>query len=222
MRRQCRTKHPCNCEYAEVLIVKLRTENEGDPFRCKCLSLQHTNITHEINKYWERGGVFQPREAEICKQFMGSRSGILTGCFTEGVRAEGAEAGDSLNIWRRPRRPKAAPRGNVSGRTSRRGQGRKKGWRSRGAAGKSAGEAKWQETRWMLDSGEPTCRISEDGTVDWGTGGGLKRYHAECHTCHGPNGLGSTFAPAPAVRRKQPATSGSRESCRTARPRPTR
>ena len=63
--------------------------------------------------------------------------------------------------------------------------------------GKSAGEgAAWQETRWVLPSGEPTYRVSEDGTIDWATYEGFKRYHSECHVCHGPNGLGSTFAPA--------------------------
>ena len=25
---------------------------------------------------------------------------------------------------------------------------------------------------------------------------GYRRYHGECHVCHGPNGLGSTYAPA--------------------------
>lgn len=64
-------------------------------------------------------------------------------------------------------------------------------------AGKSGkGTAQWQEMRWVLDSGEPTYRISEDGTIDWATYEGFKRYHSECHVCHGPNALGSTFAPA--------------------------
>lgn len=63
--------------------------------------------------------------------------------------------------------------------------------------GKSHGDgAKWQDTRWVLESGEPTYRISADGTIDWSTYEGFKRYHSECHVCHGPNGLGSTFAPA--------------------------
>ena len=35
-----------------------------------------------------------------------------------------------------------------------------------------------------------------DGTVDWYTFSGYRRYHAECHVCHGPNGGGSTYAPA--------------------------
>lgn len=64
-------------------------------------------------------------------------------------------------------------------------------------AGKSAKDgAVWADTRWTLDTGEPTYRISEDGTIDWATYEGFKRYHSECHVCHGPNGLGSTFAPA--------------------------
>ena len=35
-----------------------------------------------------------------------------------------------------------------------------------------------------------------DGKVDSGTYNGFRRYHASCHTCHGPNANGSTFAPA--------------------------
>ncbi len=63
--------------------------------------------------------------------------------------------------------------------------------------GKSSGpDAKWADTRWTLESGEPTYRITDDGTIDWATYEGFKRYHSECHVCHGPNGLGSTFAPA--------------------------
>jgi methanol metabolism-related c-type cytochrome len=38
--------------------------------------------------------------------------------------------------------------------------------------------------------------IAEDGTVDWYTFSGYRRYHAECHVCHGPDGLGSSFGPA--------------------------
>ncbi|MEO1602596.1 MAG: c-type cytochrome, methanol metabolism-related [Pseudomonadota bacterium] len=42
----------------------------------------------------------------------------------------------------------------------------------------------------------PTFNIQEDGTVDWYTFSGFRRYHAECHVCHGPDGEGSTYAPA--------------------------
>lgn len=64
--------------------------------------------------------------------------------------------------------------------------------------GKSHAEgAVWDETRWRIEeTGEPTYRISEDGTTDWATYEGFKRYHSECHVCHGPSGMGSTFAPA--------------------------
>jgi methanol metabolism-related c-type cytochrome len=34
-----------------------------------------------------------------------------------------------------------------------------------------------------------------DGKVDFGTYNGFRRYHASCHVCHGPDGLGSTYAP---------------------------
>lgn len=34
-----------------------------------------------------------------------------------------------------------------------------------------------------------------DGKVDQGTYNGFRRYHASCHTCHGPDGLGSSYAP---------------------------
>jgi methanol metabolism-related c-type cytochrome len=34
-----------------------------------------------------------------------------------------------------------------------------------------------------------------DGKVDQATYNGWRRYHASCHTCHGPDGLGSSYAP---------------------------
>ena len=44
--------------------------------------------------------------------------------------------------------------------------------------------------------GNPTYKISANGTVDWYTYSGYRRYHATCHVCHGPDGMGSTYAPA--------------------------
>jgi methanol metabolism-related c-type cytochrome len=44
--------------------------------------------------------------------------------------------------------------------------------------------------------GDPTYNVNADGAVDWYTFSGYRRYHAECHVCHGPNGGGSTYAPA--------------------------
>jgi methanol metabolism-related c-type cytochrome len=43
---------------------------------------------------------------------------------------------------------------------------------------------------------EKPYKITEDGTVDWYTYSGFRRYHADCHVCHGPDGLGSSFGPA--------------------------
>jgi methanol metabolism-related c-type cytochrome len=44
--------------------------------------------------------------------------------------------------------------------------------------------------------GNPTYKVAADGTVDWYTYSGYRRYHSECHVCHGPDGMGSTYAPA--------------------------
>ena len=43
---------------------------------------------------------------------------------------------------------------------------------------------------------EKPYHIEADGTVDWYTYNGFRRYHADCHVCHGPDGLGSSFGPA--------------------------
>ena len=48
----------------------------------------------------------------------------------------------------------------------------------------------------FTEEGVPTFSVAEDGTVDWPTFSGYRRYHAECHVCHGPGGEGSTYAPA--------------------------
>ncbi|MFH5775192.1 c-type cytochrome, methanol metabolism-related [Paracoccus sp. NGMCC 1.201697] len=50
--------------------------------------------------------------------------------------------------------------------------------------------------RWYNAEGIPTFNMSEDGTIDYATFSGYRRYSAECHVCHGPDGEGSTYAPA--------------------------
>ena len=51
--------------------------------------------------------------------------------------------------------------------------------------------------RQIIDKdGNPTFEIGADGTVDWYTYSGYRRYHSECHVCHGPDGEGSSYAPA--------------------------
>lgn len=49
--------------------------------------------------------------------------------------------------------------------------------------------------RWYTAEGIPTFKIT-DGVLDYAAFSGYKRYSAECHVCHGPDGEGSTYAPA--------------------------
>jgi methanol metabolism-related c-type cytochrome len=44
--------------------------------------------------------------------------------------------------------------------------------------------------------GNPTYSIQPDGTVDFYTYSGFVRYSSECLRCHGPDGLGSSYAPS--------------------------
>lgn len=53
-----------------------------------------------------------------------------------------------------------------------------------------------EDGRYFTDDGIPTFNVAEDGTIDWRTYSGFRRYHSECHVCHGPEGEGSSYAPA--------------------------
>lgn len=55
---------------------------------------------------------------------------------------------------------------------------------------------KGDESKWLDSKGDPTYKKYDDGSFDWYTFNGFRRYHAECHQCHGPEGNGSTYAPA--------------------------
>jgi len=62
---------------------------------------------------------------------------------------------------------------------------------------------KFEDGKWVLPDGTPTYNVVRDTAntdivkqVDWNTYSGWRRYHAECHVCHGPNAEGSTYAPA--------------------------
>ena len=55
---------------------------------------------------------------------------------------------------------------------------------------------KSENGKYSDSQGNPTYRIQADGTVDWYTYSGYRRYHSECHVCHGPDGMGSSYAPA--------------------------
>ncbi|WP_375342206.1 c-type cytochrome, methanol metabolism-related [Yoonia maritima] len=53
-----------------------------------------------------------------------------------------------------------------------------------------------EDGRYYTEEDIPTFNITEDGTIDWLTYSGFRRYHSECHVCHGPEGEGSSYAPA--------------------------
>ncbi|MEE8628097.1 MULTISPECIES: c-type cytochrome, methanol metabolism-related [Methylobacterium] len=56
---------------------------------------------------------------------------------------------------------------------------------------------KVEDGKYTDASGSPTFHVTDNGKkVDWYSYSGYRRYHAECHVCHGPDGMGSTYAPA--------------------------
>ena len=63
-----------------------------------------------------------------------------------------------------------------------------------GAADPAA--VKSEDGKYFDKDGDPTFKVAADGTVDWYTYSGYRRYHSDCHVCHGPDGMGSTYAPA--------------------------
>lgn len=50
--------------------------------------------------------------------------------------------------------------------------------------------------RWFTEDDVPTYEIEENGDLDWPSYSGYRRFNAECFQCHGPDGDGSTYAPA--------------------------
>lgn len=55
---------------------------------------------------------------------------------------------------------------------------------------------KEEDGKWVDKNDTPTFHIAKDGTVDWYTFSGFRRYNSSCIVCHGPDGAGSTYAPA--------------------------
>lgn len=65
------------------------------------------------------------------------------------------------------------------------------------AEAKASTDGKYKEDGKYFDKNdEPTYNKNEKEEWDWLSFNGNRRYHAECHVCHGPLGLGSSFAPA--------------------------
>jgi methanol metabolism-related c-type cytochrome len=57
-------------------------------------------------------------------------------------------------------------------------------------------DVKSEDGKYFDKQGNPTYKVQSGGTVDWYTYSGFVRYHSECHVCHGPDGMGSSYAPA--------------------------
>lgn len=53
-----------------------------------------------------------------------------------------------------------------------------------------------EDGKYSTADGDPSYNVKPDGMVDWYTYNGFRRYHADCHVCHGPEGLGSSYAPS--------------------------
>ena len=70
------------------------------------------------------------------------------------------------------------------------------GWGHMAAAQDNLAAAYNEDGRYYTEDDIPTFNVAEDGTVDWRTYSGFCRYHSECHVCHGPEGEGSSYAPA--------------------------
>lgn len=52
-----------------------------------------------------------------------------------------------------------------------------------------------EEGKFVDSGGNPIYAKTEDGAFDYQTWRGYKKYSANCLACHGPDGLGSSFAP---------------------------
>ena len=63
------------------------------------------------------------------------------------------------------------------------------------AAAKEQG-VEFKDGRYRDKDGHPTPVVTKDFKIDWAGWQGFRRYHDACHVCHGPNALGSTFAPS--------------------------
>jgi methanol metabolism-related c-type cytochrome len=53
-----------------------------------------------------------------------------------------------------------------------------------------------EDGKYADKDGNPTYKVDKDGKLDFYSYIGFVRYSANCLQCHGPDGLGSTYAPA--------------------------
>lgn len=62
-------------------------------------------------------------------------------------------------------------------------------------AATEAAPPKKVDGKYVDANGDPTYKISPDGTVDWYTFSGYRRFNSTCEVCHGFDGAGSSFGP---------------------------
>ncbi len=55
---------------------------------------------------------------------------------------------------------------------------------------------KSEDGKYLDKDGNPTFNVAKDGTLDYYSFAGYIRYTANCMQCHGPDGLGSSYAPS--------------------------
>src|SRR5262249_31111423 len=55
---------------------------------------------------------------------------------------------------------------------------------------------KSEDGKYFDNEGNPTFTLAEDAAEDGDASACSRRYPSECHVCHGPDGMGSTYAPA--------------------------
>ena len=53
-----------------------------------------------------------------------------------------------------------------------------------------------EDGKYFTEDDVPTYNVDDEGKLDWPSYSGFRRYHSECHVCHGPEGMGSSYAPA--------------------------
>ena len=118
-----------------------------------------------------------------------SEAGPIDGAATAPVPADGTEDEGEKTLTG----PDADP---AEGAESAQGEGQDDASAAPASEADPHAVAYAEDGRYFTADDLPTYNVSADGTVDWLTYSGFRRYHSECHVCHGPEGEGSSYAPA--------------------------
>jgi methanol metabolism-related c-type cytochrome len=162
----------------------------------KIAKAECNNQLHEANSNWTIGSKEQGKRVKtfgialIAATAVGCMVGMTTIASAEDAAAPAAAAPAAAE----PAKPAAAEAPAFDPEAAK--HAAEKRAAAAAAGGVKGGGKKGEDGKYLLPDGTMTYNIAEDGTVDWYTYSGYKRYHSECHVCHGPGGDGSTFAPA--------------------------